>query len=384
MLSPQRAQRFSALLTGGKPAATVRALHVAPRLLVRDGVHAGAWLTLRGQRMRLGRGDDCDIVLTDDGVPDTAGDFVSTPRGWHFQRAVEAEHAAGDAQQSAPAETAAANGPIVAPESDTLHARFRRRRWLLHGVTLVVIDIAALPGSTNAESAARLKHFALAAGATVFVAGSLLVLAFLVAPSLESKVVQARESLSAAGFRDVTLRRGEGRQIVLVGYVDDAAALARLRAWTQGIEHLDVKLQVKSGQELAGRVRESLADADGIKVSYQGLGRVRVEGSTDSAEIKARVHALAGEMKATAGIEDRVALVEPRQARNKPMPVRVVSVMLGATPYFETETGAIYIQGSTVPDGSEVVSIQPTRIFFRHGDRTIVYRLDGAEPLAKP
>ena len=197
-------------------------------------------------------------------------------------------------------------------------------------------------------------------------------------------MVQARESLAAAGFRDVTLRRGDGRQIVLVGYVDDAAALARLKAWRQGIEHLEVKLQVKSGQELAGRVRESVTSADGIKVSYQGLGRVRVEGSTDSAEVKGRIRALANEMKGTASIEDRVALVEPRQVRDKPMPVRVVSVMVGATPYFQTETGAIYIQGSTLPDGSEVVSIQPTRIFFRLGDRVITYPLGDAEPLAKP
>lgn len=377
LLSPRRAARFSALLQKA-PASTVRTLQVAPRLLVRDGLHAGAWLTLRGSAMRLGRSDDCDIMLTDADVPATAGAFVATSQGWHFRRAAN-DVSPGDGDAPPPA------GPIVAPDSETRHARFRRRRWLLHGVTLVVIDIAAVPEPIRERSIARIKHFALAAGATVIVAGSLLVLVFMVAPSVESKVVQARESLLAAGFRDVTLRRAEDRQIVLGGYVNDAAELTRLKAWMQGIVHLQVKLQVKSGQELAQRVRESMGDADAIKVSYQSPGRVRVEGSTASSEVKRRVQALVTEMKGSVSIEDRLALVEPRQAPvNKPLPVRIVSVMFGATPYFQTDSGATYILGSTLPDGSEVVAILPTKILFRLGDRTVTYPLDSASPLAKP
>jgi hypothetical protein len=378
LLSPRRAARFSALLQKA-PASTVRTLQVAPRLLVRDGLHAGAWLTLRGSAMRLGRSDDCDIMLTDADVPKTAGAFVATSQGWHFRRAAnEVSPSDGDAPPPA--------GPIVAPDSETRHARFRRRRWLMHGVTLVVIDIAALPEPTSERSIARIKHFALAAGATVIVAGSLLVIAFMAAPSLESKVVHARESLLAAGFRDVTLRRAEDRQIVLGGYVNDAAELTRLKSWMQGIVHLQVKLQVKSGQELAQRVRESVGEADAIKVSYQSPGRVRVEGSTASSEVKRRVQALVTEMKGSVSIEDRLALVEPRQAPvSKPLPVRIVSVMSsGQTPYFVIESGATYIQGSLLPDGSEVMAILPTKIFFRLGDRIVTYPLDAASPLAKP
>jgi hypothetical protein len=385
LLSPRGAARFTALLSKA-PAATVRTLQVAPRLLVRDGLHAGAWMTLRGTQMRLGRSDDCDIVLTDADLPETAGAFVATSKGWHFRRAAEPVRSADDAAADDPTAPAPAAGPIVAPDSETQHARFRRRRWLLHGVTLVVIDIATLPEPVSDRNVARLKYFALAAGATVIVAGSLLVIAFMAAPSLESKVVQAQESLLAAGFRDVTLRRGADRQIVLGGYVSDAAELTRLKTWMQGIVHLQVKLQVKNGQELAQRVRESVGAADGIKISYQPSGRVRVEGSTASSEVKQRVQSLVTEMTASVAIEDRVALVEPRQPpQNKPLPVRIVSVMSsGPSPYFIVESGATYVVGSMLPDGSEVVAILPTKLFFRLGDRMVTYPLGSFEPLAKP
>jgi hypothetical protein len=376
LLSPRRAARFSALLQK-TPAATVRTLQVAPRLLVRDGLHAGAWMTLRGPAMRVGRSDDCDIVLTDVDMPETVGAFVATAKGWHFRRAVdEVSPSDGDAPPA---------GPIVAPDSESQHARFRRRRWLLHGVTLVVIDIAALPEPIDKRSLSRLKYFALAAGATVIVAGSLLVLVFMAAPSLESKVVQARESLLAAGFRDVTLRRGDDRQIVLGGYVEDAAELTRLKSWTQGVVHFQVKLQVKSGQELAQRVRESIGNVETVKVSYQAPGRVRVDGSTTSNDVKRRLQALVTDMKGSASIEDRVTLVEPRDPpKQRQMPVRIVSALFGATPYFVTDTGATYIVGSMLPDGAEVIAIQPTKIYFRAGEQIVAYPLDAAQQLAKP
>jgi hypothetical protein len=392
MPSPRRAARFSALL-GSEPPPSVRLLQVSPRLLVRDGLHAGAWLTLRGSSMRLGRGDDCDIVLTDADVPEHAGAFVSTPRGWHFRRAVATTvaDAPGAAQQDEGADVAVAappaHGPIVAPESQTRHARFRRRRWQLHGVTLVVIDIATLPEPPSAQTVARVKILALGAGATVLVAGTLLVLAFMVVPGLETKLVQARESLTAAGFREVTARREGHRQLVLGGFVADSAELARLKTWTQGVNHFEVKLQVKSGQELASRVRDAIGatgDAAGVSVNYHGQGRVRVEGSTGSGEVKRRVQALVGEMKGAAIVEDRVALVEMRELQKaRPMPVRIASATGGATPYFVSDTGVVYTLGSRLPDGAEVTAIAPPVIVFQRDGQPITYRLD-AEPTPKP
>jgi hypothetical protein len=391
LVAPRRAARFTALLDK-TPSPRVRTLRVSPRLLVRDGLHAGAWLTLRGTSMRLGRGEDCDIVLTDDQVPEHAGAFVATARGWHFRRAVAPPVAAPHDDESAAASAAAsadtplppaAHGPIVVPESETLHARFRRRRWVLHGVTLVVIDLAALPEPTSTLTAARIKHVALAAGATVIVAGSLLVLALVVTPGLETKVVAARESLLAAGFREVSVKRENGRQLVVSGYVADAGELSRLKSWTQGLTHFEVKLQVKNGQELASRVRDAVGDAPGVSVSYHGLGRVRVDGSTASGEVKRRVQSLVNEMKGTASIEDRLAHVEMRENKPRAMPVRIASAVGGSAPYFHTDNGVLYTLGSRLPDGAEVVAIAPPVILFKRDGELVTYRLDG-EPFAKP
>jgi hypothetical protein len=390
LLAPLSAARFSALLQKPREA-SVQTPRVAPRLLVRDGMHTGAWMTLRGTSMTLGRSDDCDITLTDDSMPATAGAFESTPTGWHFRPAAKAV-ALGDAppnhESSDAVETPATPSPepVVAPDSETRHARFRRRRWLIHGVTLVVIDFTALPEPVRGPSMARVKRVALAAGATVVVAGGLLIVAHMAAPTLDSKVLHARESLQAAGFRDVTLRRGEDRQIVLSGFVNNADELARLKLWSQGIVHLQTRMQVKNGEELAQRVRESVGDSSSITVSYQSPGRVRVDGSTTSTDIKRRVQALVSELKGTAGVDDRVALVEPRQAPiTKPLPVRIVSVMSsGRMPYFITDAGATYSLGSLLSDGSEVVAILPNQILFRLGDRTISYPLDASSGLVKP
>jgi hypothetical protein len=394
LVAPRRAARFTALLDKTPPP-RVRTLRVSPRLLVRDGLHAGAWLTLRGTSMRMGRGEDCDIVLTDDEVPEHAGAFVATSRGWHFRRAVAPPVAApGIAETPENVDTSAAatpdtppppgaHGPIVVPESETLHARFRRRRWVLHGVTLVVIDLAALPEPTGMLTAARIKHVAIAAGATVIVAGSLLVLAFVVTPSLETKVGAARESLQAAGFKEVSVKRENGRQLVVSGYVADAGELSRLRSWTQGLAHFEVKLQVKNGQEIASRVRDAVGDAPGVSVSYHGLGRVRVDGSTASGDVKRRVQSLVNEMKGTASIEDRLAHVEVRETRPRAMPVRIASAVGGPAPYFHADNGVLYTLGSRLPDGAEVVAIAPPVILFKRDGELVTYRLDG-EPFAKP
>lgn len=389
--APSPATHFAALLK--KTPASVRSLPVAPRLLVRDGLHAGAWVTLRGPFMRLGRNEDCDIVLTDVGVPDVAGAFVPTSTGWQLRRAVAQSRPAPepeDASAEAPSEASEAastipTGALVPPESETRHARFRRRRWSLHGVTLVVIDLSAPVPAVDIQAASRFKYVAWVALVVVFVAGALLAFVFLIAPSLESKVVEARESLATAGFHDVVLRRGKGREIVLTGFVDDAASLARLRLWAQGISHLQVQLQVQDGRALAQRLRESIGESNTIMVSYQGGGRVRAEGSTPSAAVKQRIQSLVRESSNAVTIEDRVALFEPLEvAQQRPMPVRVVNAMFGETPYFQTEDGSTYTVGAVLPDASEVIAILPTRILFRANGRSIEYPLDTVRPLVKP
>lgn len=376
-----RAERFSAFMRAKPVAEPARS--VASRLCVRDGRHAGACVSLHGTRVEVGSGDICDVVLTDEGMPAHAGVFVSRQNEWHLERhrVRPVEHTDSNATTNE-IET---QNLVVSPETENFGRRFRRRRWVVSGVTVVIIDLRVAPAIAIPTHVRRVRHVGIAAGVTVVVAGGLLALAVVVAPTLDSKIVQTSEGLVVAGFTEVALQRGPDRQVVLTGYVRDATELARLKAWTQGVKNLEVKLQVRTGQDLANRVRESVGEPDRIKVAYIGAGRVKVEGSTASLDLKRRVQSLVTEMKGVAQVEDRVSLVEMREpAQQKLMPLRIVNVMFGASPYFQTENGATYSLGAQLPDGAEVISIQPSQLFFRLNGRTIVYPLSGLSQLAKP
>jgi hypothetical protein len=372
------ARRFSELLVRSGPAV------VASRLLVRSGRHGGAWITLHGERLRLGRADDSDIVVTDPEMPMHAGDFVATLGGWQFERDPPAE-AGLPGEPGEVVRTLPQTLRVPAEGESTSGARFRRRRWELHGVTFVVIDTASMHRPEVKARLARFRQVAVVAGASVVVAASLLVLVWMVAPSFDSKYKQVSESLAGLRLGEVILRRGEGSQVLLSGHVADGVELARLKAWSHGFKAVDFRFQVRSAQELVNRVRESIGEPLQIKVQYLSHGRVRVDGSTASHELKRRVQALVADMKPVAEIEDHVALIEMREPpAEKLLPIRIVNVMPGAQPFFQTEAGATYTLGGRLPDGAEVVAIEATQVVFRLKGRAITYRLDTADPLGKP
>ncbi len=375
------ADRFASLLDLAVPAIKGRTHHPAPspsprfkpaaRLLVRDGLHSGAWMSLRGERLRVGSADDGDIVLTDPGMPALAGHFIEGADGWQFD-------AAPDAQQPIdPATDGTAHTACAAGES--LHGRWRRRRWQLHGVTVVVIDAAA-PAQTAAASATPRRlalKLSLGAAATLLAIGAVVAIARIATPSPQTRVAQALPSLQALKLPDVRLR-GNDDTIELVGHVADAAQFEKLRGWLTNSSVDDARMHVQVGTALAGQVREALGNASDAKVSYTGGGHVRIEGSTRSGELKRRVQTLVTEMRESVLVDDQLALVEGKDTTpvQRTLPIRVVNVMLGDAPYFQTDTGATYFVGSTLPDGAEVMAISPLQIVFRLDQRDVIYRLD--------
>jgi type III secretion system YscD/HrpQ family protein len=370
------AERFAGLLDLGSAPASGRAGDVpafapAARLLVRDGLHRGAWMSLRGERLRIGSADDGDIVLTDAGMPALAAHLVFCTDGWQLE-AGEGGHSEAPAVDSR---------PIAAAAGESRHGRWRRRRWQLHGVTMIVID-AAPPASALPAARKRLVlRLALGAAATLLAITALVAIARIASPAPQARVAQALPSLMALKLPDVRLRGGDDGAIELVGHVADAAQFAQLSGWLQNSGVAEARLRVQVGTALVGQVRdalENLGRAPDVEITYAGAGRVRIEGSTRSSELKRRVQTLVTEMRGAVVIDDQLALVEGKDdaPAQRPLPIRIVNVMLGEAPYFQTDVGATYFIGSKLPDGAEVTAIAAMQIVFRLGQRDVIYRLD--------
>jgi Inner membrane component of T3SS, cytoplasmic domain/BON domain len=371
------ADRFASLLDLAAPAIRRRTHHPAPspvprfkpaaRLLVRDGLHSGAWMSLRGQQLRVGSASDGDIVLTDPGMPPLAAQFVCSDDGWQLE--------------APPGDTQHADGTSAAPVAgESLNGRWRRRRWALHGVTLVVIDAAAI--IPEAPTAGRHRHIgfkiALGACAALLSVGAVVAIAQISKPSSHALVAQALPALQALKLPDVRLRRADDGTLELAGQVNDPAEFAKLRDWLAGSPVDDAHLRVQVGTALADQVRQALGGAAETKVTYTGGGHVRVEGSTRSADLKRQVQTLVAEMRGSVAIDDQLALIDGKDGApaQRPLSIRIVNVMLGDAPYFQTDAGSTYFVGSVLPDGAEVIAIAPLEILFRLGDRDIAYRLD--------
>jgi hypothetical protein len=305
-------------------------------------------------------------LLTDPAMPALAAYLVCGPAGWQLEPA--GADAAPGAFALAPTDGRADRG------------RWRRRRWLLHGVTLVVIDaappvIAAPTGRT--ESRRLAWKLALGMAATLLVIAGIVVFARLSAPSPGARITRAMPALQALQLPDVRLRSGADGSIELAGHVADAAQFEALTRWQQQADLRDARMRVYQGAALVVRVREALGNPPEVKITYAGGGRLRIEGSTRSAELKRRVQSLAAELRDVASIDDQLALSEGRDgpAVKRALPIDIVNVMQGDQPYFQTAAGVTYFVGATMPDGAVVVAIDPKQIEFVLDQRQVVYSL---------
>jgi hypothetical protein len=263
---------------------------------------------------------------------------------------------------------------------ESLHGRWRRRRWQLHGVALVVVDAAARavpPAPPQKRRRLGLK-VVLGMGITMLAIGAVVTIARVTTPSPQARVAQALPSLLALKLPDVRLRRNDDGAVELAGQVSNPAEFEKLREWLQRSVIDDARMRVQVGTALADQVREALGNPADTKIGYTGGGHVRVEGSTRSADLKRRVQALVAEMRNTVVIDDQLALIDGKDGTpvKRTLPIRVVNVMLGDNPYFQTDAGSTYFVGSTLPDGAEVLAIAPMQIVFRLDEREVVYRLD--------
>lgn len=350
------ARRFSGLL-GQRPRPQAGHAAAAPcALRIVAGLHRGAMLRLREATL-LGSDADNDIVLCDPDVKARHAELRRVDGVWGlYDRA---------------------DGSVIAAFEVGRRGRFVRQRHALGAAQLVISQAMPL----DLTPASRPSRFGrLLAPALLVLAASLgaAVLVQVVTPA-SAGIVDGSRRLAAEGWPDVELVAAPNAPLTARGYVDDAASLAHLRRWLTS-QHLGhAMVVVRTGAELAARVRDALVDT-GLAVDYQGGGSVRVQGSSTRMAVRERLRRITADLAGVVRIDDRVAFVEVPDLTPKThvLPMRIVDVRPGNADNggsFGAENGARYFVGGVLPDGSEVLAIGEDSIEFSMNGRLIHYRL---------
>lgn len=370
-LDPWR-ERWASIVGGlrGKPAAraedaqaafeaAVEASGIAPlRMTVLDGRHRGAVETFLVPRILIGSSTACDVVLSDPGI------LARHIELWHLDGNWRIRDLASAAEVELPVERTGR----------------RERMHVACGPVHLRFDAKPLPRTRGPDrSAARAIAMSVATG-TAFTA---LLMAGVywervwTAPSSVDLITQAANDLSAAGFPEVRADLSARGGLALAGYVADEAQAARLQAWQQTSAYRDARNEVLVMSRLVDRLQQDFA-TDGIRMSYLGRGALRAEGSTRRMELKQRLHDFEQALQGRVSVDDRVAYIEEAAklpGKPRPLPFRIVNVMVAEPAYFQTDAGSRYFIGSVMPDGTLVESIDARRVVFRQGNTEVVYPL---------
>lgn len=325
----------------------------AERRLLRivSGLHAGACRELAEREMILvGSGDDCDIVLADNGVAHHHA-LISVVDG-HFQlRAL-------DAPLQLEGRTLHPGDPV---EMDRLQRVGLGEAALAFGLEDDPAWLALAPDEEQ-PAAVRARRFTepitrrlpLVAAVAVLSLASLAIFVAVV-PSAESKIEPEARLQELAREFQVSGRKIEkdvNGKPVLAGMVADAAVRRDLQERVAK-EELDVTLVLTTGEDLAINVSEVLR-AGGFpaeRTRYLGRGRVEATGYFEDPEAFT-AFVQTGAVVAT-GVREIVPInladVEEEAPAAAAGPVRIVSYERGEDPYLLDEHGNEYRVGMEIP-----------------------------------
>ncbi|AOH35920.1 FHA domain-containing protein [Luteimonas sp. JM171] len=325
----------------------------AERRLLRivSGLHAGACRELAEREMILvGSGDDCDIVLADNGVAHHHA-LICVVDGRFQLRAL-------DAPLQLEGRTLHPGDPV---EMDRLQRVGLGEAALAFGLEDDPAWLALAPDEEQ-PAAVRARRFTepitrrlpLVAAVAVLSLASLAIFVAVV-PSAESKIEPEARLQELAREFQVSGRKIEkdvNGKPVLAGMVADAAARRDLQERVAK-EELDVTLVLTTGEDLAINVSEVLR-AGGFpaeRTRYLGRGRVEATGYFEDPEAFT-AFVQTGAVVAT-GVREIVPInladVEEEAPAAAAGPVRIVSYERGEDPYLLDEHGNEYRVGMEIP-----------------------------------
>lgn len=332
-------------------------------LRIVSGLHVGASRPLsRREMILIGSGDDCDVVLADDGVAAHHA-LLNVVDGRFHLRAL-------DAPVELPGRTLHPGDPVEVGQVQRIglgHAAIAFGRadapeWLLVAPDAGLADGAAPPR----PRAALTSRLPMIAGIAVLALAALAIAAAMM-PAKPPQVdveQRLRQLAQAHGVSDMAISRDVDGAAVLAGTVGDRATLARLRAQVEA-EALPASVNLRTGEDLAGDVGEVMRAAGfDVRAEYLGDNNVRVTGELGSDETAVRAFIVSRAMRET-GVNriEMVNLDTPvAQAGDEAAPadgdkVRIVSIVRGDAAHVVDADGEQYRPGDIVPGWGELVSI---------------------------
>jgi type III secretion system YscD/HrpQ family protein len=332
-------------------------------LRILSGLHAGASRDLAEQEMILvGSGDDCDIVLADQGVARHHA-LINLIGGMSSLRALDAPLRV-DGQPLHPGDPVELRGlqRIELGDAAIAYGEEHDPAWASLLSDIGIGDIRA-PG-------AGMRKLPLVAALAVLSLASLAIFAA-VMPKHEEQA-DPRSQLNALitefQVRDGKVSEDAHGRPILKGTVENDAMRERIegRVAQAGFE---AALDLRSAEKIAADVSEVLRTQNiNARTRYLGNGVVEASGRFEDMD-SMRAAASSRAMDDVPGVA-RVLVknyVEPGQARriaNGPTeaavpqgPTRIVSVVRGKTPHLVAVDGTQYPVGAEVPGRGKLVSI---------------------------
>lgn len=334
--------------------------HARDVLRIVDGLHAGANRVLaRDEMILVGSGDDCDIVLADDGVANHHA-LVTLVGGRYMVRALDAPVHIGGTQVDPgdPVELSAVQ-PVRIGEASIAFGAEDDPAWD------TFVTVFAPDDEREPVRPALVRRLPLIAGVAMLSLASLAIFAA-VLPASEQQT-DPRERLGAVmaehRVANVEIVDGVDGRPTVTGAVDSRATLERLQAQLAA-EKIDAQLQLRTGEHIASDVAEMFR-GHGIPVQarYVGNGDVEVVGEfDDGADIERLVRSRAvADIRGVTRILPRTpqgGVPQADEARAAaPPPAHIVSIVRGNDPHLVDSEGRRFVPGDTVPGKGQLISI---------------------------
>lgn len=335
--------------------------HVSVTLTVASGLHRGASLELHNGTYFIGSDAGCDIVLRDKSM---------APRHARIHC-----RASGCTLHDVRAESPTAIAPVRVSRTEGMV----RSDYEVEGIVIALAQRASEAADARAAERyrprpARFVSWTLGFGAVL----SAVALATTFRwngyePTIAKQIVGGSGELLAQHFDAVRFRQSSTGDLEIAGWVADSLEQQRLREWLARSQYKNARFSVQPATVLIDQVRDALA-APQLQLAL-AEGGLLIRGETRDAAVKQRIQGLARELADTLVVHDRVAYTDAGRQPG-PMPVKVRDVMIGNPGYFRTADGARYFEGSVLPDGAEVLAIEPARIRLRLSGAVVVYDLE--------